>query len=87
VATAGRRVPSGTRLARELPSQTPGIEPSRSPDTRKETNTPTTNPSNGTCQPLFRKDDEFKRWLDLNTEKHPEPSTATEPLKEMVRRA
>jgi hypothetical protein len=36
---------------------------------------------------LFRKDDEFKRWLDLNTDKNPDPSSASEPLKEMARTA
>jgi len=48
------------------------------------------NPSyvvNEALKHLFKRDDEFKRWMDLNTEKRPEPSSASEPLKGMARTA
>jgi hypothetical protein len=48
------------------------------------------NPSyvvNEALKHLFRRDDEFKRWMDLNTDKHPESSSANEFPKEMVRTA
>ncbi len=46
------------------------------------------NPSyvvNEALKHLFRRDDEFKRWMDLNTHKHPEPSSANESPKERVK--
>jgi hypothetical protein len=48
------------------------------------------NPSyvvNEALKNLFKKDDEFKRWIENNTEKHPEPSSANGSPKEMVRTA
>jgi predicted transcriptional regulator len=48
------------------------------------------NPSyvvNEALKHLFKRDDEFKRWMDNNTEKHTEHSSATEPLKGMARTA
>ncbi len=48
------------------------------------------NPSyvvNEALKNLFRKDDEFKRWMDLNTEKQPETSSSNGTPKEMVRTA
>jgi hypothetical protein len=46
------------------------------------------NPSyvvNEALKNLFRKDDEFKRWMDLNTEKQPEPSSTNGTPKEMAK--
>jgi hypothetical protein len=48
------------------------------------------NPSyvvNEALKHLFRKDDEFKRWMDLNNDKHPEPSPTNRTPKEMVKTA
>jgi predicted transcriptional regulator len=36
---------------------------------------------------LFKRDDEFKRWMDNNTDKHPEPKSVHESSKEMVKTA
>lgn len=48
------------------------------------------NPSyvvNEALKHLFRRDDEFKRWMDNNTDKHPEPRPANGTPKEMDRTA
>ena len=48
------------------------------------------NPSyvvNEALKNLFKKDDEFKRWMDLNTEKQPETSSSNGTPTEMVRTA
>jgi len=34
---------------------------------------------------LFRKDDEFKRWLEANLDRQTEPTPAQEPVKEVVK--
>ncbi len=48
------------------------------------------NPSyvvNEALKHLFRKDDELNRWMDLNNDKHPEPSSTNGTSKEMVKTA
>jgi hypothetical protein len=46
------------------------------------------NPSyvvNEALKHLFKRDDEFKRWMDLNAHKNPEPKSAHEYPKDMVK--
>ena len=46
------------------------------------------NPSyvvNEALKHLFRRDDEFKRWMDNNTEKHPVPSSSNGTPKEAAK--
>lgn len=48
------------------------------------------NPSyvvNEALKHLFKKDDDFKRWMDFNTDKHAENGSANGAAKEMVRTA
>ena len=46
------------------------------------------NPSyvvNEALKHLFKRDDEFKRWMDSNTDKQPEPSSSNGSPKEMAK--